>query len=108
MVQSRAPAKANQVIVKVQLFGILGAMTRERLVVLNLSQGSTLGDVLMELGRRFGEGFHDRIFRAPGELFSYCRIFLNDIQVDDLTMKIEAKGPEAEVGIILLMASEGG
>lgn len=94
--------------VNVRLFGILGIMARERLVALHMAERATLGDVLTELGRRFGREFADQILRVPGEMHSYCQVFVNNAQVDDLKQELQANGPAAEVGMILLMASEGG
>lgn len=95
-------------VVNVRFFGLLAAMAGERRVTLSLPEGSTLGDVVAELGKRFGQNFLDSIVRAPGEMHSYCQAFVNDTQVDDLAAGLEAGGPAAEVGLILLMASEGG
>ncbi len=95
-------------VVNVQLFGILGILAKERRVALNLPAGSTLGDVVAELGRRFGRRFLENIVRVPGELHSYCEIFVNNQRVDQFGAVLEAAGSAIEVGIILLMASEGG
>lgn len=95
-------------LVNVRLFGILSLLANERLVTLDMAEGATLGDVLMELGRRFGRDFADRILRAPGEMHSYCQVFVNNTQVDDLDTEVKASGSAAEVGMILLMASDGG
>ncbi len=95
-------------LVNVRLFGILAILAKERSVALQMAEGATLGDVLTELGKRFGKGFADHIFRVPGEMHSYCGVFLNNAQVDDLNEELRANGSAAEVGMILLMASEGG
>ena len=94
--------------VNVRLFGMLGILAKERSVALHMAERATLGDVLAELGKRFGREFMDRILRVPGEMHSYCRVFVNDMPVDDLGTELEANGSVAEVGMILLMASEGG
>lgn len=95
-------------LVKVRLFGILSLLANERLVALDMAEGATLGDVLTELGRRFGREFTDRILRVPGEMHSYCQVFVNNAQVDDLDTELKVSGSAAEVGMILLMASDGG
>jgi hypothetical protein len=41
-------------------------------------------------------------------LYSYCSLFLNGEQVDDLSLKIAPDGAATEIGVILFMASEGG
>ncbi len=95
-------------IVNVRLFGILAILARERMVAFEMESGAILGDVITELGKRFGKEFVDRIFRVPGEMHSYCQVFVNDAQVNGLETKLKSNGSPAEVGIILLMASEGG
>jgi molybdopterin converting factor small subunit len=94
--------------VTVRLFGILAVLTHERLVELTLPEGSTVGDVLSELGKRFGADFLARILRMPEELHSYCSLFVNGKQLDDLNTEVPADGAAAEVSVILFMASEGG
>jgi molybdopterin converting factor small subunit len=94
--------------VTVRLFGILALLTHERLVELTLAKSSTAGDVLRELGKRFGADFLARILRVPGELSTYCALFVNGEQVDDLNTKIAADRAAAEIAVILFMASEGG
>lgn len=95
-------------IVNVRLFGILAILAGERMVAFEMESGATLGDVITGLGKRFGREFVDRIFRIPGEMHSYCQVFVNDAQVNDLDVELKCNGSPAEVGIILLMASEGG
>lgn len=100
--------KGMQVPVTVRLFGILAVLTHERVIQFNLPKGSTVGQVISELGKRFGGDFLDRVLRVPGELHSYCSLFVNGEQADDLNTEIGADGTAAEIGVILFMASEGG
>lgn len=95
-------------VVNVRLFGMLGILFKERSVALHMAERATLGDVLTELGKRFGREFMERIFRVPGEMHSYCQVFVNNNEVDDLNKELETNGSVTEVGMILLMASEGG
>ena len=94
--------------VTVRLFGILALLTRERLVEMTLPRGATAGDVLNELGKRFGPDFLLRILRVPGELRTYCAFFANGEQVNDLNKEVAHDGGPAEIAVILFMASEGG
>lgn len=95
-------------VVNVRLFGMLGILFKERSVALQMTERATLGDVLTELGKRFGREFMERVFRVPGEMHSYCQVFVNNNEVDDLDKELETNGSVTEVGMILLMASEGG
>jgi hypothetical protein len=97
-----------EVPVTVRLFGILAVLTHERLIHFLLPNRATVADVIGELGKRFGGNFLDRVLRVPGELHSYCSLFVNGRQVDDLSLEIAPDGTAAEIGVILFMASEGG
>lgn len=97
-----------EVAVTVRLFGILALLTRQRLIDMTLAKGATAGDVLGELGRRFGPDFLARIVRVPGELRSHCAFFANGEQVNDLNTEVAREGGPAEIAVILFMASEGG
>ena len=101
-------AKRTSVPVTVRLFGILAALAHERVVVVHLFAGCSVGDVLGELGKRFGRDFFERIVRRPGELQSCCALFVNNEQVNDLNIEINNSGATTEIGVILFMASEGG
>jgi len=92
--------------VAVRLLGILVLLTRERSVELTLPKGATAGDVLSELGKRFGGDFLARILRVPGELRSYCALFINGEQVADLNTGVAADRATAEVAVTLFMGSE--
>jgi hypothetical protein len=94
--------------VTVTLFGMLSVLAHQRLVQFYLPRGSTLADVIDELGRRFGGDFLGRILRVPGEFQSYCSLFVNGEPVEDLGMEIKPSGATAQIGVILFMASEGG
>jgi hypothetical protein len=97
-----------EVPVTVRLFGILAVLTHERIIRFLLPKRATVGDVIGELGKRFGRNFLDRVLRVPGEMHSYCSLFVNGEQVDDLSFEIAPDGTAAEIGVILFMASEGG
>jgi hypothetical protein len=94
--------------VTVRLFGILALLTHERVIHFLLPERATVGDVIAELGKRFGDDFLDRVLRVPGELHSYCSFFVNGEQVDDLNLEIAPDGAATDIGVILFMASEGG
>jgi hypothetical protein len=113
MIEARHAVRANdhsrmRVSVNVRLFGILALLTRQRLVEMTLARGATAGDVLGELGKRFGPDFLARLLRVPGELRSHCAFFANGEQVNDLNTEVACGCGPAEITVILFMASEGG
>jgi hypothetical protein len=105
---SNSAAVPSRVPVTVRLFGILALLTHERSIHFLLPERATVGDVIAELGKRFGADFLDRVLRVPGELHSYCALFANGEQVADLNREIAPDGAAADIAVILFMASEGG
>lgn len=84
-----------------KLFGILGLQMGERSVALQLAEGARLRDLFEVLGEHFGAKFGEAIFRQPGVLQTYVRIFLDDVPVDDLDTPLTASlPPHLDVGTI--------
>jgi molybdopterin converting factor small subunit len=55
--------------VTVTFFGPLGEQAGQERVQFDLPQGSTYGDLLDDIGRRFGDRFHERIWDSKENLF---------------------------------------
>ena len=55
--------------VKVMFFGPLGEQLGQESTQFDLPQGSTYGDLLDEIGQRFGHQFHERIWDAQENAF---------------------------------------
>lgn len=96
------------VTVKVWLYGSLARMLEKRPVELELPQGFSVGDVLAEFSRRYGEELSDRVLGADGRKFSHCRVFVNGLRIEDMESPVHAGPSPAVVEIILLAAIEGG
>ena len=96
------------VTVKVWLYGSLARMLAQRPLELKLPQGFSVGQVMAELGRRYGEEFSDRVLGADGRKFSHCRVFVDGLRIEDLGTPVHAGTSPATVEIILLAAIEGG
>src|SRR3990172_3533809 len=63
--------------VRVRLMGDLPSITGERERLVDLPAGSTLGDLLAELCRTYGEDFGRRIFSAQAKLQHTMLIFVD-------------------------------
>jgi len=96
------------VTVNVWLYGSLARMLEKRPLELQLPQGFSVGDVLAELGRRYGAEFTERIVGADGRKFSHCRVFVDGLRIEDMGVPVNAGASPAMVEIILLAAIEGG
>ena len=102
------PGAGADIAVEIRLFGILSSVTPERPVILHLPAGFTAGDVICEMGNRYGADFLEKITTSPGQTADCCQIFINGLPVDDLGAPLEAEGSSAEIEMILLSAYEGG
>lgn len=78
----RAPM--GEVTVKVTLLGEVRSVTGRRHVDVTLSEGSTLRDLLRFLSLELGEGFARRLLKGDGELHHYVKVFVDEIDVQDL------------------------
>ena len=92
--------------VRVFLFGSLA--DAERFPMLQLRSPFCVGDVISELGRRYGSEFLARVIASGGGKLRHCRIFLNGEPADDMTATVHPGEAPAQVEIILLTAAEGG
>jgi molybdopterin converting factor small subunit len=59
----------NPISVTVTFFGPLGDDVGEKTILFEFSAGSNYGDLLDEIGRRFGDRFHQRIWDAKQNEF---------------------------------------
>ena len=68
--------------VQVRFMGDLPAVVGRREVMVSLSEGETVGDLLGFLSERFGKAFTDRVFSGPGKLQHTMVIFVNGENID--------------------------
>ncbi len=93
--------------VQVRFLGILERLAGERETTVEISPDGTILDLLEVLCQRYPEEFSSNLFRAPGEVQTYLRIFLDEEEVkpgdgftsDNLSSKME---------LIILPILEGG
>ena len=100
---------ANRVVcVQVWLFGSLADGVPERPVSVEFHGPFTVGDVIAELGCRWGHLFLDKVTAPGGGILKYCRMFVNGESVDDATAPIQTTESPTQIEMILLTAAEGG
>jgi len=93
--------------VKVRFMGDLRALIREESLEMALPPGSTLGDLMASLSRRYGDPFTCRVFSQPGKLHHYMLVFANGQNIQEaggLAMRLD----RGEVEVIMLPMFEGG
>jgi len=102
-------ADANRLVcVQVWLFGSLADGVPERPVIVEFHGPFSVGDVIAELGRRWGRIFLDKVTAPGGEILNYCRMFVNGQSVDNATAPIQTTESPTQIEMILLTAAEGG
>ena len=105
-----APSRvgAPPISVKVWLYGSLARILEERPVEVKLPEGFSVGDVMTELGRRYGKEFLDRVVAPDGHKLSHCRVYVDGLPADEVDTPVHAGSSPAVVEMILLTAIEGG
>lgn len=95
-------------LVGVRFFGFLERLAGERETSLAVEDSATVLDVLTILAERYGPKFASSVFRAPGEVHTHFRVFLNEEEaaVED---RVVAKGGGApQLALLLMPIFEGG
>lgn len=104
-----AAADADRLVcVQVWLFGSLADGVRERPLTVEFHGPFSAGDVIAELGRRWGRIFLDKVTAPGGGILGHCRLFVNGESVDDATAPIRIAESPTQIEMILLTAAEGG
>jgi len=55
--------------ITVDFFGPLGDQAGQKRIIFNFSNGALYGDLLNEIGERFGDRFHERIWNGEEKIF---------------------------------------
>lgn len=94
--------------IAVRFLGFLERVAGQRETSLAVEESATVLDVLILLGERLGPKFTASIFRAPREVHTHFRVFINDDEaaVND---PVVAEGEAApRVALLLMPIFEGG
>jgi hypothetical protein len=94
--------------IQLKLMGPLGRLAGERETRLRVEDGATVRDLLVLLAERYGTEFADAIFRAPGEVHTHLRAFVDeqDAELGDRVTR-EGGAPPA-VAVLIVPGFEGG
>lgn len=68
----------HRISVMVTFFGPLGEQIGRKTTCFEFSSGSVYGDLLVEIGRRFGDRFHKRIWDAEQDEFKAGILVIGD------------------------------
>ena len=101
------PAADAAPVLKVWLFGGLAHVAACRNFTIPLDAPASLRSLIDVMIERFGPAFRQRMMQDSGQIYSYCRLFLDGfpIEVDDI---INPTGRARNLELIVLMSLEGG
>ena len=88
--------------VEVRAFATLSNLLGGGFLEVELPEGSTVGDLLAELVRRFGKPFREAVMEEDGRLSKYVKVFVNGRDIDFLSGLDTALRDGDEVALIPL------
>ena len=94
--------------IQLKLMGPLGRLAGERETRLLVDEGATVRDLLTLLADRYGPEFAGAIFRAPGEVHTYLRAFLDERDAELGDRIAREGGAPAAVAVLIVPGFEGG
>lgn len=98
----------TSVMVPVRLLGLLERVAGRRDARAEIEEGATVLDLLTRLAAELGPEFAEAVFRAPGEVHTHLRVFVNEEDAE-VTDRIAAHGEAlASVAVLVLPVFEGG
>jgi molybdopterin converting factor small subunit len=93
--------------VRVKFMGDLPAVTGQRNIVVNLPEGSSVGDLLWSLSKIYGDPFRCRVFSGPATLHHYMVVFVGGKNMKEIG-GFAAKLGDSDVEVVMLPMFEGG
>lgn len=94
-------------VVSVKFLGFLKRLTGQREATIEVAASATVGELLASLGTTYGPEFAGAVFRAPGEVHTHLRVFLNEEEAQ-VTDRIVTGGEPAQVAVLVVPGFEGG
>lgn len=70
--------------VKVEFFATLREIVKEKSIIVELAENSTVQDLLADLIERFGKTFKEAIYESKIELRNYIRILVNGRNIESI------------------------
>jgi len=95
-------------VVSVKFLGYLRRVAGHREIRVAVDADATVDDLLQTLARAHGDEFSQAVFRAPGEVHTHLRAFLDehDAELDDRVAR--AGGAATSVAVLVVPGFEGG
>ncbi|MBI1736482.1 MAG: MoaD/ThiS family protein [Candidatus Rokubacteria bacterium] len=90
--------------VSVTFLGALRRLAGHREARVALDADATVADLVDTLARTYGRAFSDAVFRAPGELQTSLRVFLDEREAAPTERVVSA----GHVALLVIQGFEGG
>jgi molybdopterin converting factor small subunit len=94
-------------VVSVRFLGYLRRVAGQREIEVAVDTNTTVDDLLQTLARTCGRDFSQAVYRAPGEVHTHLRVFLNEEEAR-LTDRVAPGDSIAEVALLVVPGFEGG
>jgi hypothetical protein len=103
----RADTAPGSRVVSVKFLGYLRRVAGHREIRVAVDADATVDDLLLALARTHGDEFSQAVFRAPGEVHTHLRVFLDEEEAR-MTDRVAPGGSPAEVALLVVPGFEGG
>jgi hypothetical protein len=103
----RADTAPGSRVVSVKLLGYQRRVAGHREIRVAVDADATVDDLLLALARTHGDEFSQAVFRAPGEVHTHLRVFLDEEEAR-MTDRVAPGGSPAEVALLVVPGFEGG
>ncbi|MEK7387879.1 MAG: MoaD/ThiS family protein [candidate division NC10 bacterium] len=94
--------------VRLRLLGPLARLAGRRETTCDVQEGATVRDVLIALAARYGPEFASALLRAPGELHTHVRVFVDGADADPHDPVVTGPAAAPEVTVLVMPIFEGG
>ncbi len=94
--------------ISVKFLGYLARLAGVRETTVETDDGATILDVLVTAAARFGPGFASSVFRAPGEVHTHLRVFVDEREAGVADTLASGDADAAELAVLVIPGFEGG
>jgi len=95
-------------VVRLRLLGPLARLAGRRETTCAVAEGATVRDLLLALAARHGPEFAAALLRAPGELHTHVRVFVDGADAEPNDLVGGGPTPAPEVTVLVMPIFEGG
>ena len=94
--------------VRLRLLGPLARLAGQRETSCAVPDGATVRDLLLTVAARYGPEFAAALLRAPGELHTHVRVFVDGADADPQQPLVLGPAAAREITVLVMPIFEGG